>query len=145
MPDVLSKEQRSRNMKSIKSKDTQIELLLRKALWKHGYRYRKNAVNLPGKPDILIPKYKIVIFCDGEFFHGKNWHELNKKLKNSNNGEFWRNKISKNIEHDDNVNKELSYLGYTVLRFWGEDIKKHLDDCVKTVDEAVFRIKSSEG
>ena len=145
MPDVLTKEQRSRNMKNIKASDTQIELLLRKALWGKGYRYRKNVKGLPGKPDIVITKYKIAIFCDGEFFHGKDWDLLKEKLKNSNNGEFWIKKISRNIEHDNDVDKELLFLGYTVLHFWGNDIKKHIDECVKAVDEAVFDIKMMEG
>lgn len=145
MPDVLTKEQRSRNMKNIKASDTQIELLLRKALWEKGYRYRKNVKGLPGKPDIVITKYKIAIFCDGEFFHGKDWDLLKEKLKNSNNGEFWIKKISRNIEHDNDVDKELLFLGYTVLHFWGNDIKKHIDECVKAVDEAVFDIKMMEG
>ncbi len=145
MPDVLTKEQRSRNMKNIKASDTQIELLLRKALWKKGYRYRKNVKNLPGKPDIVITKYKIAIFCDGEFFHGKDWDLLKKKLKTSNNGDFWIKKISRNIEHDNDVDKELDFLGYTVLRFWGNDIKKRIDECVRAVDEAVFDVKMMEG
>lgn len=66
--DNLTKEQRHRNMKNIKSKDTKIEVRLRKALWAKGYRYRKNDKKLPGKPDIVLSKYKIVIFCDSEFF-----------------------------------------------------------------------------
>lgn len=69
--DNLTKEQRKRNMQNIKSKDTEIEVLLRKALWKKGYRFRKNYSKLPGKPDIAFTKYKIAIFCDGEFFMEK--------------------------------------------------------------------------
>ena len=88
MPDVRTKEQRSKNMKNIKSSDTKIEIMLRKALWNKGYRYRKNVKSLPGKPDIVITKYKIAVFCDGEFFHGKDWEVLKPKLENSNNGEF---------------------------------------------------------
>jgi len=124
MADVMTKEQRSKNMKNIKSSNTKIELLLRKALWNKGIRYRKNVSTLPGKPDIVITKYKIAIFCDGEFFHGKDWEVLRPKLENSNNSEFWIKKISRNIERDDEVNKELLFLGYTVIRFWGNDIKK---------------------
>lgn len=74
--DVLTKEQRRKNMQNIKSKDTSIELMLRKALWDEGYRYRKNYKVLPGKPDIALTKYKIAIFCDSEFFHGKDWEVL---------------------------------------------------------------------
>lgn len=74
--DVLTKEQRRRNMQSIRSKDTSIELALRKALWNQGYRYRKNYKKLPGKPDIALTRYKIAVFCDSEFFHGKDWDAL---------------------------------------------------------------------
>ena len=70
----------SKRMRSIKSNNTSIELLLRRALWNKGYRYRKNYKNLPGSPDIAITKYKIAIFCDGEFFHGKDWDILKPQL-----------------------------------------------------------------
>ena len=136
--DVLTKEQRKKNMQNIKAKDTKIEIILRKALWKKVYRYRKNYNKLPGKPDIVLPKYKIAIFCDGEFFHGKDWDMLKKKLKNSNNSEFWINKISRNRERDDEINKRLFFEGWTVIRFWGEDIKKHADECVKAIEEIIF-------
>ena len=136
--DILTKEQRKKNMQHIKAKDTKIEIILRKALWKKGYRYRKNYNKLLGKPDIVLPKYNIVIFCDGEFFHGKDWELLKNKLKKSNNGEFWIKKISRNRERDDEINKRLSFEGWTVLRFWVEDIKKHTDECVKIIEETIF-------
>lgn len=79
--DRLTKEQRHRNMSNIKSKDTSIEVKLRKALWNKGYRYRKNYKQLPGKPDIVLTKYKLVIFCDSEFFHGKDWEQLKIQLE----------------------------------------------------------------
>ena len=88
MTDVLTKEQRRKNMQHIKSKDTKIELILRKALWKKGHCYRKNYDGLPGHPDIVLTKYKIAIFCDGEFFHGKDWEVLKSRLEKSNNSEF---------------------------------------------------------
>lgn len=141
MADVLTKEQRHKNMKNIKGKDTKIEVLLRKALWNKGYRYRKNYKKLEGKPDIVLTKYKIAIFCDGEFFHGKDWGKLKKRLKRGNNGEFWIKKIARNMERDDNINKRLQFEGWTVLRFWGDDIKKNTEDCVKTIEETVFDIK----
>ena len=133
MPDVLTPEQRKKNMQHIRSKDTAIELKLRKALWERGYRYRKNYKDLPGKPDIVLTKYKIVIFCDGEFFHGKDWEVLKPKLENSNNGEFWIKKISRNIERDNEVDKELLFLGWTVIRFWGDEIKKDPNMCVRVI------------
>lgn len=77
--DDMTPAQRHRNMQHIRSKDTQIEVILRKALWHAGIRYRKYYDTLPGKPDIVITKYKIAIFCDGEFFHGKNWNTLRKR------------------------------------------------------------------
>jgi len=138
--DVLTKEQRRKNMQNIRSKDTQIEVMLREALFAKGIKYRKNYRKLPGKPDIVLTKYKIAIFCDGEFFHGKDWEVLKSKLQNSNNSEFWINKISKNIERDDEVNKKLLFMGWTVIRFWGSDIKKHTDECVRVIEEAIFDI-----
>lgn len=142
--DVLTKEQRRKNMQHIRSKNTKIEVMLRKALWKKGYRYRKNYDKLPGKPDIVLTKYKIAIFCDGEFFHGKDWEVLKPRLGKSNNSEFWINKITRNRERDDEINKRLLFEGWTVIRFWGEDIKKRTDECVKVVEEAIFEIRMED-
>lgn len=128
-------------MQHIKASDTKIEVLLRKALWKKGYRYRKNYKELPGKPDIILKKYKIAIFCDGEFFHGKDWEVLKPKLEKSNNSDFWISKISRNRERDDEVNKRLLFLGWTVIRFWGKDIKKKPDECVHVIEETIFDLK----
>ena len=125
-------------MKNIHGKDTKIEVILRKALWNKGCRYRKNYKKLPGSPDIVLTKYKIAIFCDGEFFHGKDWDTLKQRLEKSNNSEYWINKISRNKERDDEINKKLDFEGWTVIRFWGEDIKKHTDECVKVVEETIF-------
>lgn len=86
--DNLTKEQRRKNKQHIRSKDTSIELILRKALWENGIRYRKHYEGLPGKPDTAITKYRIAIFCDGEFFHGKDWDRLQLKLKNSYNSGY---------------------------------------------------------
>ena len=141
MADVLTKAQRRKNMQHIKAKNTKIEVLLRRELWKRGYRYRKNYDKLPGHPDIALIKYKIAIFCDGEFFHGKDWEVLKPKLKNSNNSEFWISKISRNKDHDNEVNKKLLFEGWTVIRFWGNDIKKHPEECIKTIEETILDLK----
>ncbi len=130
--------QRHKNMSSIKSQDTSIELVLRKALWHHGYRYRKNYSLLPGKPDIAITKYRIAIFCDSEFFHGKDWNTLKLRLENGSNSTYWIKKISRNMQRDIENEQALRFRDWTVLRFWGMDILKHTDDCVKAVDEAVL-------
>jgi DNA mismatch endonuclease (patch repair protein) len=136
--DNLTPQQRRKNMQHIKSKDTSIEIKFRKALWQKGYRYRKNYKGLPGKPDIVLTKEKIAIFCDSEFFHGKDWEVLKPRLEKSNNGEYWQKKISRNMEHDDEVNKQLLFLGWTVIRFWGEDILKKTDECIHVIEETIF-------
>ena len=142
--DNLTKEQRHKNMKNIKSKDTKIEVRLRKALWAKGYRYRKNDKKLPGKPDIVLSKYKIVIFCDSEFFHGKDWEVLKPRLEKGTHPESWVKKIENNRKRDEEINKELIYEGWTVVRFWGKDIKKYLDECVKMIDDIVWEQKFEE-
>ena len=139
--DNLTREQRKRNMQSIRSKDTKIELILRRALWNRGIRYRKNYPVIPGKPDIAITKYKIAIFCDSEFFHGKDWEVLKPRLEKGNNSEFWISKISRNREHDDEINKKLLFMGWTVIRFWGTEIKKNTDECIKVIEETIFDLK----
>ena len=128
-------------MRHIKSKDTSIEVKLRKELWSRGYRYRKNVSNLPGKPDIVLTKYKIAIFCDSEFFHGKDWEVLKPRLEKGSNSNFWISKISRNRERDDEVNKKLLFMGWTVVRFWGNDIKKNTDECIRVIEETIFEIK----
>lgn len=138
MADNLTSEQRRKNMQNIKSCDTKIEVLLRKELWKKGYRYRKNYKKLPGKPDIALTKYKIAVFCDSEFFHGKDWEVLKPRLEKSNNSDFWIAKISRNRERDEEINKQLLFMGWTVIRFWGNEIKKNTDGCVKVIEETIF-------
>ena len=144
MSDNLTPDQRRRNMQNIKSSDTTIELLLRKALWEKGYRYRKNYKKLPGKPDIALIKYRIAIFCDGEFFHGKDWEVLRPRLEKSRNSEYWIKKIERNQERDDEIDKKLLFMGWTVIRFWGNEIKKNTDECVRVIEETIFDIKLGE-
>lgn len=142
--DNLTKEQRHKNMQNIKSKDTKIEVQLRKALWAKGYRYRKNDKKLPGKPDIVLGKYKIVIFCDSEFFHGKDWEVLKPRLEKGTNPEYWVKKIENNRRRDDEINKELTFEGWTVIRFWGKDIKNKLDECIKVIEDIILEQKMEE-
>ena len=137
--DVLTKEQRHKAMSHIRSNDTSIEVKLRKALWHKGYRYRKNYKELPGKPDIVLTKQKICIFCDSEFFHGKDWYEvLRPRILRGTNPDFWEKKILRNMERDDEVNKSLNFLGWTVIRFWGDEIKTNVDECVAVIEECIF-------
>lgn len=136
--DNLTPNQRHKNMSHIKNKDTKIECKLRKALWEKGYRYRKNYAALPGKPDIVLTKYKIAIFCDGEFFHGKDWEVLKPRLESSNNSEYWIKKIDRNRKRDEEINMQLLFMGWTVIRFWGKDIQKDIEGCIKVIEETIF-------
>ena len=131
-------------MRHIKSKDTTIEVKLRKELWSRGYRYRKNVSNLPGKPDIVLTKYKIAIFCDSEFFHGKDWEVLKPRLEKSNNADYWEKKISRNMERDNEINKKLLFMGWTVIRFWGKDILKNIDDCISVIEDVIWEQKMNQ-
>ena len=134
-------DQRRKTMSHIHGKDTSIEVALRKALWAKGYRYRKNYKALPGSPDICLTKYQIAIFCDSEFFHGKDWEVLKPKVAKGNNGDYWVKKIQDNINRDDEIDKRLLFLGWTVIHFWGKDILKKTDECVRTIEETIFEIK----
>lgn len=125
--------QRSIQMSKIKSKDTLPEILLRKALWRYGLRYRKNVSHLPGKPDLLILKSKIVIFVDGEFWHGYNWEEKKQRIKS--NRDYWIAKIEGNIARDKKNNLLLLENDYTVMRFWQHEIKNNLDECINLILE----------
>ena len=136
--DVLTPEQRRKSMQHNRSKDTSIELALRKALWHKGYRYRKNYKVLPGKPDIVLTKQKVVIFCDSEFFHGKDWEVKRPKLEKSKNADYWIPKIERNMKRDLENDKRLLFLGWTVIHFWGQDILKKTDECVRVIEEAIF-------
>lgn len=120
---------RSKIMKSIKGSDTGIEVRLRKALWHKGIRYRKNFKVFDCHPDIVITKYKIAVFCDGNFWHGK---ELQKRpIKH--NSSYWNEKIRRNVERDLENTIELKDNGWIVLRFWEDDIQNNLPNCVDDV------------
>ena len=136
--DVLTPEQRRKSMQHNRSKDTSIELALRKALWHKGYRYRKNYKKLPGSPDIALTKQKVAIFCDSEFFHGRDWEEKKQRLQKGNNPDFWISKIERNMKRDHEIDQKLQFLGWTVIHFWGHEIKKDLDECVKIIEETIF-------
>ena len=129
--DDLTPEQRRKNMQAIKSKETSIEIALRKALWNQGIRYRKNYKALPGKPDIAITKYKIAVFCDSDYWHGYDWENRSQRIKS--NRDYWIPKIERNMQRDREVTELLEKQGWVVLRFWEFQIKKELPNCVDTV------------
>ena len=125
----------SYTMSRIRGKDTSIEIKLRKELYRLGYRYRANSKKVFGHPDIVFQKYKVAIFCDSEFWHGYNFEENKKKLHS--HLDYWIPKIERNIARDKEVNEELGKEGYTVLRFWGNEINKDLPTCVQKIEEAL--------
>lgn len=124
---------RSRTMSKIRGKNTKPELLLRKEMWKQGFRYRISDKSLPGKPDISNKSRKIALFVDGEFWHGYKWEEKKSNIKS--NRTFWIPKIERNIQRDEEVNLMLKELGYKVLRFWDFQIKQDLVGCLNSISE----------
>ena len=132
--DNLTPSQRTKNMKAIRSSETKIEQILRKALWHEGIRYRKNYNKLIGKPDIVITKYKIAIFCDGDFWHGRD----NCENIVASNKKYWLEKIKKNKERDLDTTIALRDNGWTVLRFWESDIKKSIEECIQEIKNCLF-------
>lgn len=128
-------EQRHKNMQAVKNKNTKIEVLLRKELWSRGLRYQKNSKKVFGKPDIVFIGKKVAVFCDSEFFHGYDWENKQKEIKS--NRDFWIPKIERNMQRDKEVNETLEKSGWTVLRFWGNDIKKNVNDCADKIETAL--------
>ena len=130
-----TKEQISYNMQQVKNKNSKIEVLLRKELWSRGIRYRKNVNRICGKPDIVFIGKKVAVFCDSEFWHGYNWEERKKDFKS--HQEFWIPKIERNMERDAEVTARLESEGWTVLRFWGNEIKKNTAQCANIIEQAI--------
>ena len=132
-----TQEQIHYNMQRVKSKDSEIEKILRNALWNKGYRYRKNVKDVFGHPDIAFKSKKVAIFCDSEFWHGYDWERKKNEIKTRQ--DFWIPKIERNMQRDKEVNMKLSEEGWTVLRFWGTEIKKQTENCVKEIEKCIKR------
>ena len=130
--DVMTKEQRSRNMQRIKGKDPKPERKLRLALWHAGIRYRKNYRILAGTPDIATTRYKLAVFVDGDFWHGKGHQEAPGEQIRTNR-EYWVPKLTRNVERDKEVNDALTADGWLVLRYWESDIKKNVEAVVEDI------------
>ena len=131
-------------MSAIPSKNTEPELMLRRALWKENFRYRVNYKELPGKPDIAFTKYHVAVFCDGDFWHGHNWAVRglsSLEVELASYSEFWRSKILRNIARDEEINGILKSQGWTVIRIWESDIRTNLEECVRSVKEALLMAK----
>ena len=118
---------------------TKPELLLRRALWEKGFRYRKNRADLPGAPDIVFPGARVIIFVDGDFWHGKNWKTLKAKLSQGHNAEYWIRKIERNAARDWEQNRELTAGGWLVLRVWESDVHSNVGEVVRRVKSALAK------
>lgn len=125
----------SYTMSRIRGKDTSIEVKLRKALYEKGCRYRCNSKYIFGHPDISFKGVKVVVFCDSEFWHGKDFEANEKKIQS--NRDYWIPKIKRNIERDKEVNEKLTQEGYLIFRYWGGEIQKNLDKCVTEILEGL--------
>lgn len=127
----------SRVKQRVRAKDTKAELILRRALWAAGLRYRLHASDLPGRPDIVFRKARVAVFCDGDFFHGRSWSELRVKLARRANPDYWIEKIGYNRERDRRVSADLTQAGWHVLRFWETDIQSDVEPIVDRVMAAI--------
>ena len=136
MADTHSKEVRSRNMSHIRSTNSKPEETVRKILFSHGFRYRKNVKTLPGKPDIVLPKYKTVIFVNGCFWHKHNCPRFDWP---STNTDYWIPKIQRNVERDISNHAELASLGWKVIVVWECELKKKcLDDTITRLEKEIL-------
>lgn len=127
-------------MSRIKGKNTTIEMLLSKALWHRGLRFRKNSKAVYGHPDISIKKYKVAIFCDGDFWHGWDWENRKDSIKN--NREYWIPKIERNMQKDIEVNHVLSSMGWRVIRVWEHEIRDNLPDTADMIIRIVNEVQA---
>lgn len=122
---------------SSRKTDTKCELLLRRALWANGCRYRKDVGTLPGRPDIVFPKARLAIFCDGDFWHGRDWESRRQKLSRGNNADYWLAKIQRNMDRDRRNTRQLRELGWTVLRLWESEIRADPQSLARKVIDAL--------
>lgn len=131
MADIFSKKKRSDIMSKVRSEDSKIEIKFRKKLWEAGFRYRKNSTKYFGKPDVVLLKYKTVIFIDSCFWHGCKIHGSMPQTRKM----FWKRKIERNKERDTEVNKYYKKLCWKIFRFWEHEIFKNYDKAVKKVEK----------
>lgn len=134
MADNLSRSRRSQVMRSIKSTDSSLERAVRARLHKHGLRFRKHS-RLPGKPDVVFPTARLVVFIDSCFWHGCQEHV---RMPRSNT-EYWTTKIARNKRRDEYVNNEYASTHWKVMRFWEHEITEDIDICVRRIASLVLK------
>ena len=139
MSDSLSPERRSWNMSRIKGKDTSIEVQVRKYLFSQGFRYRKNVSTLPGKPDIVLPKYRVAVFINGCFWH--RHPDCKYAYMPRSRVEFWQGKFERNVQNDELHRKKLAEAGWRVITIWECEIKKHFEE---TMESLMSQIKNEQ-
>lgn len=139
-----SSEKASKALAKIKGTDTKGEKLLRSTLWKQGFRFRKNVRGLPGKPDIVFPTERVVVFCDGDFWHGRKWGKDKRRLAAGPNAPYWIAKIKANKDRDKKYNRELKRLGWMVLRFWDSEVRDDVQKVSAAVSAEVLARRSEE-
>jgi len=122
---------------SSRKKDTKPEATLRKLLWSCGYRYHKDVASLPGRPDLVFASARVAVFCDGDFWHGRDWQTRRRKLEGGHNARYWVAKIARNMERDRVATQNLEAAGWTVLRLWETDILKGPEAALERVIEAI--------
>lgn len=127
-----------------RSSDTAHECALRSLLFKRGLRFRKNVRALPGKPDIVFPSARVAVFCDGDFWHGRDWPRLARKLRAGNNAPYWMAKIKANRDRDRRNDRLLGQGGWTVVRLWETDIRGNLDDAACRIEKLVRGQKATD-
>lgn len=126
--------------------DTKCERLLRRKLWRAGYRFRKDYKDLPGRPDIVFIRARLAVFCDGDFWHGRDWERRKAKLESGTNASYWVAKIERNMQRDLCNTEALISAGWTVLRFWESqilwDVNAVADDIINALGSMGYRRKS---
>jgi DNA mismatch endonuclease, patch repair protein len=132
----------SRIKKRNRSRDTKAEMTLRKELWRLGLRYRLHASDLPGKPDIVFRRARVAVFCDGDFWHGRDWPRRRRKLARGANALYWTTKIASNVARDRRNTRLLRAAGWTVLRLWETDV---LREVAKIVARVASAVRASDG
>lgn len=133
-----SSEKATKALSKIKATETKGEKLLRSALWRLGLRFRKNFRQLPGKPDVVFTRERVAVFCDGDFWHGKNWRKDKVRLQRGPNAPYWVAKIAANRERDKRYNKELKKDGWSVLRFWESDVRADPRQAARVIADMVI-------
>lgn len=140
MVDNMTPAQRRATMSKIRGRDTQLELAVRRELHRRGHRYRVHVAWLPGKPDIVFTRVKLVVFVDGDFWHGWRFDQWQAKL-----GPYWKEKIAGNIARDGRNAAKLRKEGWSVMRIWEHEIKADRARCIDRIERKLSRLRARVG